>query len=58
MTKKNCKTCRDNDCGLCNRTGRFVKDTDSCEKHRDKNEPTWQEAFMRTFLAGHLGGNE
>lgn len=51
MTDNTCRTCKTNEYGFCNRMGRFVKDTDSCEKHRDKSEPTWQQAFMRTFLA-------
>lgn len=26
--EKTCKTCMENDCGLCNRTGRLVEDDD------------------------------
>ena len=30
--EKTCKSCRENDCGLCDRTGRLVEDDDKCEK--------------------------
>lgn len=30
--EKTCKTCKENDCGLCDRTGRLVEDDDQCEK--------------------------
>lgn len=30
--EKTCKSCRENDCGLCDRTGRLVEDDDQCEK--------------------------
>lgn len=52
MTNKTCKTCIDNDSGLCDRKGILVEDDDSCEKHRSK-EPEWKQSMMRTFLAGH-----
>ncbi len=37
MTDKTCKTCTDNDDGLCDRLGTLVEDDDTCEKHRDRN---------------------
>ena len=52
MPNKTCETCLDNDSGLCDRKGILIEDEDSCEKHRGK-DPTWKEAVMRTFLAGH-----
>lgn len=50
--EKTCKTCIDNDCGLCDRLGLWVEDDDTCEKWRGEQQ-AWQEAMMRTFLAGH-----
>jgi hypothetical protein len=32
--EKTCKSCRENDCGLCDRTGRLVEDDDKCENGR------------------------
>lgn len=37
MSDKTCKTCEDNDDGLCDRLGILVEDDDTCEKHRDCN---------------------
>ncbi|HJB15216.1 MAG TPA: hypothetical protein IAA05_04135 [Candidatus Blautia excrementipullorum] len=37
MEEKTCKTCADNDDGLCDRLGILVEDDDTCEKHRDRN---------------------
>lgn len=34
---KICKTCEENDDGLCDRLGVLVEDNDSCEKHRNCN---------------------
>lgn len=47
---KTCKTCKDNDNGLCDRTGQLIDD-DHCDSwHSD-----WRDAMMRTLL-GHPGG--
>lgn len=36
--EKTCKSCRENDNGLCDRTGRLVEDDDQCEKmERQRN---------------------
>lgn len=43
--EKNCKTCIDNDCGLCDQREILVEDEDSCDKcseyggdyYRDEN---------------------
>ena len=43
---KTCKTCKDNDCGICDRTGLEVEDKDTCSKHK----PDWREAMIRSFL--------
>ena len=53
MSEKTCKTCIDNDCGLCDRKGIMVEDDDGCEKHRTRDRTSWKDAMMRTFLAGH-----
>lgn len=50
--EKTCKTCIENDCGLCDRTGRLVEDDDQCEKWVS-NRPEWKTKMMQTFLAGH-----
>lgn len=50
MEEKTCKTCIDNDFGLCDRMGKWVDDEDTCENYRTEY---WKEAMMRTFLAGH-----
>lgn len=52
MGDKTCKTCIDNDCGLCDRKGILVEDDDGCENHKS-NEPEWKQAMMQTFLEGH-----
>lgn len=53
MTDKTCKTCIENDYGLCDRKGILVEDDDTaCEKHQNK-DPEWKQTMMRTFLAGH-----
>jgi hypothetical protein len=53
--EKTCKSCRENDCGLCDRTGRLVEDNDKCEKWTG-NQTDWRTRMMQTFLAGHQGG--
>lgn len=50
MNEKTCKTCLENDSGLCDRLGKLVEDDDHCELHKTEN---WKDAVMRTFLAGH-----
>ena len=50
--EKTCKSCRENDCGLCDRTGRLVEDDDQCEKWTGK-QTDWRTRMMQTFLAGH-----
>ena len=35
MSDKTCKTCVDNDEGLCDRKGIIVEEDDTCEKYRD-----------------------
>ncbi len=50
--EKTCKTCKENDRGLCDRTGRLVEDDDQCEKWTGK-QTDWRTRMMQTFLAGH-----
>lgn len=40
-----CKTCINNDDGLCDRKGILVEDEDTREKHRED----WREAMLRQF---------
>lgn len=50
--EKICKTCIDNDCGLCDRKGILVEDDDFCEKWRGLQED-WRDRLTHIFLAGH-----
>ena len=38
MENKTCKTCRDNDDGLCDRKGILIEDDDTCEEICSKYE--------------------
>lgn len=40
MTDKTCKTCIENDNGLCDRKGILIEDDDTCEKHTVSWEET------------------
>lgn len=53
MNSKTCKTCIENDNGLCDRKGIVVKEDDTCEKWKSKNSPDWRTRMLSTFLAGH-----
>lgn len=44
--EKTCKTCKENDCGLCDRTGRLVEDDDQCEKWTG-NQTDWRTRMMQ-----------
>ena len=46
MENKTCKTCRDNDDGLCDRKGILIEDDDTCDQHR-KN---WKDAMLKQFF--------
>lgn len=46
MEDRICKTCKDNDNGLCDRKGILVEDTDNCKKW----QPEWRKRLMRRFL--------
>lgn len=39
MNEKTCRTCIDNDDGLCDRLGILVEEDDTCEKHRAHKDP-------------------
>lgn len=43
MENKICKTCRDNDDGLCDRKGILIEDDDTCDHHR-KN---WKDTMLK-----------
>ena len=43
MENKICKTCRDNDDGLCDRKGIRIEDDDTCD-HQRKN---WQDTMLK-----------
>ena len=43
---KNCETCADNDYGLCDRFGMWVKENDTCVKWR----ADWRDVMLRKFL--------
>lgn len=45
IMENTCKTCINNDDGLCDRKAILVEDEDSCEKHRED----WREAMLRQF---------
>lgn len=49
MIEKTCKTCTDNEDGLCDRKGILVDDEDSCEKHH----ADWRDRLLDHFLRGH-----
>ncbi len=46
MEDKTCKTCKDNDNGLCDRKGFLVEDEHTCGKW----QPEWRERIMARFL--------
>lgn len=46
MNGKTCKTCIENDNGLCDRKGILIEEDDTCEKHT----ASWKEAMMENFI--------
>ena len=46
MADKTCKTCIENDNGLCDRKGILIEEDDSCENHT-KN---WMDSLMEKFI--------
>ena len=46
MEDKACKTCVDNNFGICDRLGWPVEENDACELHR----VDWRESIMQRFL--------
>lgn len=46
MINKTCKTCVDNEYGICDRLGWPVGENDACELHR----VDWREGIMQRFL--------
>jgi hypothetical protein len=48
MADKTCKTCIENDNGLCDRKGILIEEDDSCEKHISGYN--WAELIMKRFM--------
>ena len=46
MEDRTCKTCKDNDNGLCDRKGILVEEEDTC----DKWQQSWKEKMLAAFL--------
>lgn len=46
MNNKTCKTCIENDNGLCDRKGILIEEDDTCEKHT----ASWKETMMENFI--------
>lgn len=46
MEDRTCKTCKDNDNGLCDRKGIWVTDDHTCSKWR----PEWRKQLLTKFL--------
>ena len=46
MEEKTCRTCKDNEDGLCDRKGILVEDEHTCNKWRQE----WKERLMARFL--------
>lgn len=46
MADKTCKTCVENDNGLCDRKGILIEEDDTCEKHI----ASWKETMMENFI--------
>ena len=42
MENKICKTCRDNDDGLCDRKGIRIEDDDTCDHHKN-----WKDTMLK-----------
>ena len=47
MENKTCKTCRDNDDGLCDRKGILIEDDDTCGYHRKNLKDAMLKQFFR-----------
>lgn len=45
MENKTCKTCINNDDGLCDRKGILIHDDDHCDRYKEN----WREAMFRKF---------
>lgn len=50
MENKTCKTCRDNDDGLCDRKGILIEDDDTCDHHRNGRKPVKKISASATVL--------
>lgn len=50
MGDKICKTCIENDNGLCDRKGILIEEDDTCEKHRENCMGSLMEKFIRKSM--------
>lgn len=46
MADKTCKTCIENDNGLCDRKGILIEEDDSCVNHTEN----WVDSLMEKFI--------
>lgn len=51
MNNKTCKTCIENDNGLCDRKGILIEEDDTCEKHTEN----WKETMMENLSENQCG---
>ena len=50
MDDKICKTCIENDNGLCDRKGILIEEDDSCENHTKSGMDSLMEKFIRKSM--------
>lgn len=50
MGDKICKTCIENDNGLCDRKGILIEEDDTCEKHTENLMDSLMEKFIRKSM--------
>lgn len=46
MADKTCKTCIENDNGLCDHKGILIEEDDTCEQHTE----SWTDSLMEKFI--------
>lgn len=51
---KTCKSCIDNDDGLCNRRGILVEDEDHCDRHREVEKPKMKKREKKQDITPEL----
>ena len=50
MVDKTCKTCIENDNGLCDRKGILIEEDDTCENHTKNLMDSLMEKFIRKSM--------